>query len=71
MLREGTTEGSVTETDTTPISPLESYFVGLTRAEERLGTTQDIADIVLFVAEEKSRWVTGQYISASGGITGG
>ena len=41
-----------------------------TRAERRMGHVEDIADIVLLVAQEKSRWVTGQYISASGGITG-
>lgn len=62
------TEG-VMDTDGTS-NAFEKYLVGLTRAEERLGTTKDIADIVLFVASEKSRWLTGQYISASGGITG-
>jgi 3-oxoacyl-[acyl-carrier protein] reductase len=38
-----------------------------TPIENRLGTVQDIADIVGFLAEEKSRWITGQVISASGG----
>lgn len=44
--------------------------MGLTRAEERIGTTEDIADVVLLLASEKSRWITGQFVSASGGITG-
>lgn len=39
----------------------------LTPFEHRLGTTDDIAQIVAFLAEEGSRWVTGQAISASGG----
>jgi NAD(P)-dependent dehydrogenase (short-subunit alcohol dehydrogenase family) len=43
----------------------------LTRAESRLGSVEDIADVALFLASEKSRWVTGQAISVSGGITGG
>ena len=42
----------------------------MTRAEDRLGTTQDIADGVMMLASEKSRWVTAQWISLSGGITG-
>lgn len=42
----------------------------MTRATQRLGTTQDIADAVLLIADEKSRWITVQFISASGGING-
>lgn len=38
-----------------------------TPVENRLGTTDDIAQIVGFLAEERSRWVTGQAISATGG----
>ena len=34
----------------------------------RAGTTQDIADVVTFLASDKSRWVTGQIILASGGL---
>lgn len=43
-------------------------FVNLTRAEERVGTTDDIADAVLLLVSEKSRWITAQFISVSGGI---
>ena len=41
----------------------------LTPVENRLGTTDDIAQIVVFLAEENSRWITGQAISASGGLS--
>ena len=34
----------------------------------RAGTTQDVADVVTFLASDKSRWVTGQIIQASGGL---
>jgi NAD(P)-dependent dehydrogenase (short-subunit alcohol dehydrogenase family) len=46
-------------------------MLAMTRAAERFGTTEDIADAVLLVASEKSRWITGQFISASGGMVGG
>lgn len=43
--------------------------IALTRAENRAGTTADIGDAVLLIVNEKSRWITGQYISVSGGVT--
>jgi NAD(P)-dependent dehydrogenase (short-subunit alcohol dehydrogenase family) len=45
-------------------------LIPMTRAEEREGRAEDIADAVLLLTSEKSRWVTGQTISVSGGITG-
>lgn len=33
----------------------------------RLGQVDDVADIVGFLASEKSRWITGQFIDATGG----
>lgn len=62
-------------TDSLPLeSPeaqaLKDWLVSLTRAEERPGTVEDIADTVLLLVNERSRWITGQYISVSGGITG-
>lgn len=39
----------------------------MTPMENRLGSTDDIAQIVGFLAEEGSRWITGQTISATGG----
>lgn len=35
----------------------------------RLGTPQDIADIVLFLVQERSRWVSGDVIASHGGAT--
>jgi hypothetical protein len=45
-------------------------MIAITRAAARLGTTVDIADAVLLLVSEKSRWITAQWISLSGGITG-
>lgn len=50
---------------------LMDWLVSLTRAEERPGSVEDIADAVLLLVSEKGRWITGQNISVSGGITGG
>ncbi|KAF2755679.1 NAD(P)-binding protein [Pseudovirgaria hyperparasitica] len=38
-----------------------------TPVEQRFGEDRDIAGVVSWLAEERSRWVTGQVISASGG----
>ncbi|KAF5666674.1 3-oxoacyl-reductase [Fusarium heterosporum] len=43
--------------------------VSLTRAADRAGTPGDIGDAVLLLVNEKSRWITGQYIGTSGGVT--
>ncbi|KAH8811309.1 hypothetical protein F5884DRAFT_749700 [Xylogone sp. PMI_703] len=40
----------------------------ITRAADRFGTIEDIGDAVLLLVSEKSRWITGQYISVSGGV---
>ncbi|KAJ5223882.1 hypothetical protein N7468_008424 [Penicillium chermesinum] len=50
---------------------IHETLIPMTRAEERAGTQEDIADAVLLLVSEKSRWITGQIISVSGGITGG
>ena len=51
--------------------PAVQAFISMTRADARVGNVDDIADVVLLLASEKSRWLTGQYISASGGVIGG
>lgn len=51
-------------------SEMAGAFITITRAEERVGTAEDVADAALLVASEKSRWITAQYISVSGGVTG-
>lgn len=33
----------------------------------RVGSTDEVADVVAFVASEEARWVTGQFIDATGG----
>ncbi|RFU81050.1 hypothetical protein TARUN_1143 [Trichoderma arundinaceum] len=63
------------ETDNLPdvpeVQPLKDYLLAATRVEERIGTVEDVADAVLLLTSEKSRWITGQFISVSGGINGG
>ncbi len=36
-------------------------------AFNRVGTTEDVADVVAFLASEEARWVTGHIMDASGG----
>ncbi|QOV38253.1 SDR family oxidoreductase [Streptomyces ferrugineus] len=36
-------------------------------AFDRIGMPSDVADVVAFLASDDSRWVTGQYLDASGG----
>lgn len=33
----------------------------------RVGSTEDVADVVAFLASEEARWITGQFIDATGG----
>ena len=33
----------------------------------RVGKTEDVADVVAFVVSEEARWITGQFIDATGG----
>jgi NAD(P)-dependent dehydrogenase (short-subunit alcohol dehydrogenase family) len=40
------------------------------RGSERLADPEDIADVVAWVASDKARWITAQFISASSGING-
>ncbi|UZP43445.1 hypothetical protein NXS19_011261 [Fusarium pseudograminearum] len=53
------------------VEALKASLLAQTRVEGRFGTPEDIADAALLLASEKSRWITGQVISVSGGITGG
>ena len=34
----------------------------------RIGTPKDVADVVIFLAGERSRWITGQNIQVGGGV---
>jgi NAD(P)-dependent dehydrogenase (short-subunit alcohol dehydrogenase family) len=51
-------------------SGLQTSLFEQTRAGNRLGTVEDLADATLLLVSEKSRWITAQWISVSGGITG-
>jgi NAD(P)-dependent dehydrogenase (short-subunit alcohol dehydrogenase family) len=55
--------------DGSPTEAARSMFAQ-TRAADRLGTAQDLADAALLLVSEKSRWITAQFISVSGGVTG-
>jgi len=62
ILTEGVKAGGLSE---------ESEFVtGLVAKTPlgRLGTTQDVGEVVTFLATEDARWVTGQIIRVSGGL---
>ncbi|KAJ1559639.1 hypothetical protein HK405_009856 [Cladochytrium tenue] len=51
-------------------SALQTGLIAQTRAGGRLGTTTDVADAVLLLVSEQSRWITGQWIGVNGGLTG-
>jgi NAD(P)-dependent dehydrogenase (short-subunit alcohol dehydrogenase family) len=57
--------------DLKPLEAIKPILLGMTRAADRYGTTGDVADATLLLVSEKARWITGQFISVSGGITGG
>jgi 3-oxoacyl-[acyl-carrier protein] reductase len=46
---------------------LAAFIAGAT-ALDRLGTPDDVADVVAFLASDAARWITGQVIDASGGL---
>ncbi len=71
-IRVNTVSPSLTETDGTHsagmlASDFEAGIIAQTPLG-RLGQPQDIADVVAFVASEEARWVTGERISAGGGL---
>ncbi|KAI1209835.1 putative short-chain dehydrogenase [Annulohypoxylon truncatum] len=45
-------------------------LVALQRGSDRIGVPQDMADIVLLIASEKSHWLTAKYIAVDAGILG-
>ena len=59
-------------TDLVPEEDFEAMLqpqIDMTKAAHRAGTTADIGDAVLLLVNEKARWITGQTISVSGGVT--
>jgi 3-oxoacyl-[acyl-carrier protein] reductase len=71
-IRVNTVSPSLTETEGTHsagmlASEFEAGIIAQTPLG-RLGQPQDIADVVSFVASDDARWVTGEKISAGGGL---
>jgi 3-oxoacyl-[acyl-carrier protein] reductase len=61
----------LTETDMTTDFPKEARQAVIGRTPlGRLGQGADIADVVAFLASDDARWVTGETITASGGLIG-
>ena len=44
-------------------------IMSITSAAQRIGTGDDLAQIVAFLASEGSRWINGQVICGNGGVT--
>jgi len=64
-VRPGTTATDMTkEMRSTPEGLAQAAALS---AFNRVGTTKDIADIVAFLASEEARWITGDFIDATGG----
>jgi 3-oxoacyl-[acyl-carrier protein] reductase len=55
-------------TQTGYITPENELKISAVTPLGRLGRAEDIADIIVFVASEQARWLTGQLIYASGGF---
>jgi 3-oxoacyl-[acyl-carrier protein] reductase len=71
-IRVNTVSPSLTETEGTHsagmiASEFEASIIARTPLG-RLGQPQDIADVVAFVASDDARWLTGERISAGGGL---
>ena len=49
-------------------NPVIRRLLSMVKAEDRQGTIDDVADAVLLLVQEKSRWITGQWIDVSGGV---
>ena len=53
------------------VIPVEfQKFIASQTPMKRLGTPQDIAEVVAFLCSKNSQWVTGQHILANGGAIG-
>jgi 3-oxoacyl-[acyl-carrier protein] reductase len=57
-----------TDTDMFPADPAFRQIGEQASPLKRLGTTKDIADVVVFVVSEEARWLTGQNLHAGGGV---
>lgn len=61
----------ITETDMlNAVIPTDVQLAMAARTSlRRIGQPEDIADVVAFLASNDARWITGQVIAASGGLT--
>src|SRR5271170_770759 len=57
-----------TELFLTGRTPEQIDFFAKQSAFNRLGRTQDIADVIIFLASDESRWISGQNIRANGAL---
>ena len=57
-----------TITDMLPADPAFRRIGEQASPLKRLGTPEDIADVVAFVVSEEARWLTGQNLHAGGGV---
>ena len=48
---------------------IRERIMSITSAAHRLGTGDDLAQIVAFLASDGSRWINGQVICGNGGVT--
>ncbi len=57
------------ETDTYRVGKPPAFVTSLERMSvfNRLGTIEEIADVIAFVASDNARWITGQNIRVNGG----
>ena len=55
-------------TQTGYITPENEEWIVKKTPLGRLGNSEDIADVITFLASEQARWLTGQLIYASGGF---
>jgi NAD(P)-dependent dehydrogenase (short-subunit alcohol dehydrogenase family) len=58
---------TATDMNTRARDPVISQAIAATVALGRVGQPEDVADVVLLLASEQGRWITGQRIDASGG----
>lgn len=72
--KDGTTVNCIlsgpVDTDMMKLAPKAMIEASMknTPVEARMGTVDDIAGVVAFLASEEARWISGQCISATGGM---
>ena len=70
QIRVNAVAPGITETDMLQanIPPTVQQAMIQTTALRRLGTPEDIADVVAFLTSHEARWITGQILGANGGL---